>query len=149
MKLRLLALSMLPGACLAQTFLIRGADVFDGERSLGVRDVLVTGGKVSAVASAIRASSSAQIIDARGKTLLPGLIDSHSHVSGSHGARQSTITLRKSALFGVTTVISLFESAPAEMRELVGREPAGELADFLTAGIVVTVKRGHVAQFAS
>src|SRR3954447_8582131 len=90
-------------ACLAQTFTIRGARIFDGENILGTRDVLVSAGKIVAVGSNIRSPDVAQIVEARGKTLLPGLIDSHVHLGGAEA-----IPLRASALFGVTTVISLF-----------------------------------------
>src|SRR5262245_29564007 len=93
-------LLLLPTACLAQTFVVRGARVFDGETVLGTRDVLVSDGKIVTVASNIRSPDGAQVVDGRGKTLLPGLIDSHVHNSG--GDFQG-ITLRKSALFGATT----------------------------------------------
>src|SRR5262249_31323620 len=82
----------------------------------------------------------------RGKTLLPGLIDSHVHIGGGDF---KGITLRKSALFGVTTVISLSDvgETPRLMHEHARQEQAGELADFMTAGIAAHVKGGHGTQF--
>jgi imidazolonepropionase-like amidohydrolase len=139
-----LLLPLLSTACLAQTFVIRGARVFDGEKTLGVRDVLVDAGKVSAVAPTVQAPSGTEIVDARGRTLLPGLFDSHEHIVGNWRNN-----LRKAALFGVTTVISLhdFGITPREMHNLARQEPPGELADFLTAGIAVTVKGGHGTEY--
>lgn len=44
--------------------------------------VLIQNGKISAVgdARAVRLSSDVTIIDAKGKVIMPGLIDSHSHI---------------------------------------------------------------------
>jgi len=55
-----------------------------GGRYLPGRAVLVSDGKVSAVGAAgsLRAPPGARVIDGRGKTLLPGLWDSHLHVGG-------------------------------------------------------------------
>jgi len=108
--------------------------------------VLVSDGKIVTVASNIRSPDGAQVVDGRGKTLLPGLIDSHVHIGGGDF---KGITLRKSALFGVTTVISLSDvgETPRLMHEHARQEQAGELADFMTAGIAATVKGGHGTQF--
>ena len=53
-------------------------------RYLADRAVLVTNGKVAAVGAggSLRAPAGATVIDGRGKTLLPGLWDSHQHVGG-------------------------------------------------------------------
>jgi imidazolonepropionase-like amidohydrolase len=142
MKRCILLLSLLPTVCPAQTFIIRGALVFDGVKKLGIRDVLVDDGKISGVASLIQAPSRAEVIDGHGKTLLPGLFDSHVHIGGGEIIN---LTLRKAVLFGVTTVVSLFDAGttPREMHELFRQQPPGELADFLTAGVGVTIKGGH------
>src|ERR1700686_1381293 len=124
-----LLLLLLATCCMAQSLLIRGALVFDGERMLGVRDVLVESGKISSVDVSIQAPPQATIIEATGKTLLPGLFDSHVHLGNEN------ISLRIEALFGVTTAIDLFNAGatPRQMHERARKAPAGELADFLTA----------------
>jgi imidazolonepropionase-like amidohydrolase len=43
--------------------------------------VLIEDGKISAVGSGVAAPDGAEIVDARGKWVLPGLIDAHSHLS--------------------------------------------------------------------
>lgn len=65
-------------------YLLKPAHVFDGEAAQ-LHDgwsVLVRGEKIAAVgpASEIKAPSDARVIDLPGMTLMPGLIDAHSHV---------------------------------------------------------------------
>ncbi|MEP6574523.1 MAG: amidohydrolase family protein [Gemmatimonadota bacterium] len=53
--------------------------------------VLVSGGHITAVgaASSVRIPSGATIIDATGKVIMPGLVDTHSHIGGGAGADAS------------------------------------------------------------
>lgn len=143
--LRGLLLLALGSVCIADPFLIRGARVFDGEEMLGVRDVLVVSGKITAVDTKITPPSNTAIVEAKGSTLLPGVFDSHAHIGNGGYA------LRTSALFGVTTVIDLFTAGsgntPHEIRDRMSAAPPGESADFLSAGICVTVKGGHGTEF--
>src|SRR5713226_1731107 len=65
-------------------YLLKPAHVFDGE-SARLHDswvVLVRGEKIEAVGSAseVKAPTDAKVIDLPGMTLMPGLIDAHSHV---------------------------------------------------------------------
>ncbi|MGI8990168.1 MAG: amidohydrolase family protein [Bryobacteraceae bacterium] len=119
--------------------------MFDGEEMLGIRDVLVASGKIAAIAPRIRPPSGTRVIDARGLTLSPGLFDSHAHIE------DGGYYLRASALFGVTTVVDLGTAGPGntprEIHERVRNAPPGESADFLSAGIFVTVKGGHGTEF--
>ena len=50
--------------------------------------LLVQNGKITAVgdAQAVRLSSDVQIIDVKGKVIMPGLIDTHSHIGEGSGA---------------------------------------------------------------
>jgi imidazolonepropionase-like amidohydrolase len=119
---------------------------------IGSPDVLIRSGKIAAVSAGIRPVPGAVVINAAGGTLLPGLIDSHVHLTGcdNPGCKpEEGIPLRKAALFGVTTVIDLGGGikgfTPREMLERTRRAPAGELSDFLSAGIPVTIAGGHGA----
>lgn len=76
----------------------RDARVFDGAQVLPRATVLVRNGRIAALGPQVQAPDGARIIDARGKTLLPGLIDSHTHVFGPE-------VLRAALVFGVTTEI--------------------------------------------
>src|SRR5205814_3323302 len=65
-------------------YLLKPAHVFDGE-SAQLRDgwvVLVRGEKIEAIGSEteVKAPTDAKVIDLPGMTLMPGLIDAHSHV---------------------------------------------------------------------
>ncbi|HMU61994.1 MAG TPA: dihydroorotase [Gemmatimonadales bacterium] len=63
------------------TILIRGGRVIDPSRGTdGVADLLVEDGKVGAVGRGVEAPPGAQIIDASGKVVAPGLIDLHVHL---------------------------------------------------------------------
>ncbi|HJS89517.1 MAG TPA: amidohydrolase family protein [Steroidobacteraceae bacterium] len=72
------------GPPLVATYLLKADRVFDA-RSDGTHSgwaVLVQGGKIAAVGPAerIQASAGTQVIDLPGTTLMPGLIDAHSHI---------------------------------------------------------------------
>src|SRR5690349_19877077 len=62
--------------------LFTNVDVFDGEQSLGKRDVLVRKGVIERVAAphTLPVAPGVARIDGAGRTLLPGLIDSHAHL---------------------------------------------------------------------
>jgi len=61
--------------------LITGANVFDGqnEKLTTGMSVLVEGNKITKIAKSIPAPAGATVIDAKGKVLMPGLIDAHYH----------------------------------------------------------------------
>jgi imidazolonepropionase-like amidohydrolase len=71
--------------------LFQHANVFDTETGtiLPDQDVLVTGNKISSVSPAkkigVAELKQIEVIDATGKTLIPGLWDMHAHVSGNDG----------------------------------------------------------------
>ncbi len=71
----------------AQTpVLFRGVKVFDGSATAltGEMNVLVEGGKITRIDSAaIEAPVGAVIIEGKGRTLMPGLIDNHVHLTMS------------------------------------------------------------------
>lgn len=115
--------------------------VFDGTRNLGVRDVLVTGGKITAVAANISAPSGTDVIDGAGKTLLPGLIDSHTHTWGD--------ALQQALVFGVTTELDMFTDPnfAATMRAEQKKGNVTDRADLYSAGILATAPKGHGTEY--
>lgn len=87
MKLRLLfvALSGFAASAYCQSgkpLLLRPAAVFDGQEMHAGWAVLVNGDKIAAAgpSAEIRAPADAQIIDLPGETLMPGMIEGHSHM---------------------------------------------------------------------
>ncbi|MDQ6773932.1 MAG: amidohydrolase family protein [Candidatus Dormibacteraeota bacterium] len=75
--------------------------VFDGRRLREPDSVVIDGALIGTD------KSGAQVIDGRGATLLPGLIDAHVHLSGVE-------TLERLADFGVTTALDM-ATWPAEL----------------------------------
>lgn len=119
--------------------LIREARVFDGTRMLGVRDVLVRDGRIAVVARRVAAPSSVERIQARGRVLIPGLIDGHVHVFP--GAQADALR------FGVTTVFDMYALADRPTidrwrKQRASSAQVGE-ADTFTAGIGATPPGGH------
>jgi len=104
-----------PGGKLAITH----ARVYDSEHRAVTPDatVVIDGDRIAAVGGAATPiPAGAQVIDARGRTLLPGLWDMHGHVVGVAGVVQLAS--------GVTTVRDL-GNAPAELDARVARFEAG------------------------
>ena len=65
--------------------LITNANIFDGtsEKLANGMSVLIEGNKITKIAKSITAPDGAKVIDAKDKTLMPGLIDAHFHISYS------------------------------------------------------------------
>ena len=75
----LICLIVLSGAAQAQTYLLTPDAVFDGARMQAGWKVRVEDGRITAAGPDLPADG-AEIIDLAGTTLMPGLIDAHSHV---------------------------------------------------------------------
>jgi imidazolonepropionase-like amidohydrolase len=136
------ALAVLPAAHAQQaSTLIRNVTVFDGQRSIGKRDVLVTGNKVAAVGEHLSQPNGAIVVDGAGKTLLPGLIDAHTHSYGD--------ALRDAIAFGVTTELEMFGD-PTAARTALAQQTAGKAtdrSDLFSSGTLVTAPGGHGTEY--
>ncbi|GAA4221606.1 amidohydrolase family protein [Sphingomonas endophytica] len=121
------------------SLLIRNARVFDGARMLGSRDVLVQAGRITAVARHIHAPSGIEVVDAKRRVLIPGLIDGHVHVFP--GAQADALR------FGVTTLFDMYSLSDQPTIERWRKQRAfdGEVgeADTYTAAIGATPPGGH------
>lgn len=96
--------------------LIRNANVYAPE-PLGLQDVLMAGGKIVALGSSLASwlsplqAAEAEVVDANGQLLIPGLVDPLVHISGGGGeggfhTRTPAMQLTDATLGGVTTVIA-------------------------------------------
>lgn len=93
--------------------LLKNVDVHAPERR-GKRDVLVAAGKVLAIESELSAPAgiATNVRDFRGRTLVPGLIEGHAHVTGGGGeagfaTRVPPVPPSRFTLAGVTSVVGL------------------------------------------
>ena len=72
----------------AQTYsiVIKGGHVIDAKNNINsVMDVAIKDGKIAKIAKDINARDAAQVVDAKGRYVTPGLIDIHTHVFyGNH-----------------------------------------------------------------
>ena len=92
-------------------YLIKNAHVYAPE-DLGIMDVLIGGGKILKMAEELPEEKSygVEVIDGKGKILMPGLIDAHVHILGGGGeggakTRTPEIMLSDITTGGVTTVV--------------------------------------------
>src|SRR6202008_2456255 len=136
---------LVPNMSAAQTapapVVFRNVRVFDGERMLPAQDVLVEGGRIARLGQRLAAPAGAAEVDGRGKTLLPGLIDAHTHTYGDNA--------RAALAFGVTTELDMF-STPDVGRTARAEQAAGralDRADLYSAGVLVTGPRGHATEY--
>lgn len=119
--------------------LIRNVAVFDGTKLHAPQDVLIDGPVIVAVGSALGTPAGATVVDGSARTLLPGLIDAHTHTS-------DTEQLRRALLFGITTELDM-GGTPSVARAV--REAARErddLADLRIATTGATAPGGHPSQ---
>jgi Tol biopolymer transport system component/imidazolonepropionase-like amidohydrolase len=95
-----------------ETFAFTGARIISMKNAENTQDViengtvLVQGNKIVAVGSNVAVPAGARVIDARGKTLFPGLVDAHAHAAhfNSGVIPQQNWAYYANLAFGVTTV---------------------------------------------
>ena len=122
-------------------FAIRDVRVFDGENVIERATVVVNDGVIAEVAAKAAIPAGIEIIDGKGKTLLPGLIDAHTHNWGE--------AERDALRFGVTTELELMGARESLVGKHAHREAmaATEAADVFSSGAALTVPGGHGTQF--
>lgn len=126
----------------AAVTVFRNVRMFDGKTVIPATNVVVKGRRIVAVGRRANVPSGATVIDGKGRTLLPGLIDSHTHAySAAH--------LRQSVVFGVTTELDMagLPQFARRMRREQAAKQANDRADLYSAGIPVTVAGGHPTQY--
>ncbi|MFC8074013.1 amidohydrolase family protein [Streptomyces sp. NPDC057307] len=110
--------------------LIHDVRVFDGSRTLPRADVLLDGDRI-----ADSEPNGVDVeIDGTGRTLLPGLIDAHTHTFDG--------SLAQALTYGVTTELDMFclPSNLARQRKTAERD---DVADLRSAGVLATAPGGH------
>lgn len=77
----------------AQVWTVSGATIDDGT-------VVVSGGKIRAVGRNVKIPSGAEVIDAKGGALIPGIIDCHSHIAIEGGVNEGTLSVTSMVAIG-------------------------------------------------
>ncbi|MBX2877340.1 MAG: amidohydrolase family protein [Saprospiraceae bacterium] len=121
------------------SLLIQNVRLFDGESISEGVDVVFENGKVAAIQAHAPDRQADQIIDGKGKTLLPGLINAHVHIwFPAH--------LAEAAKAGVLTVMDMHASR-FSIPILKALKDSTGFANYLSAGPGATVPGGHGTQF--
>jgi len=92
--------------------IIRNGEVYSPEY-LGKKDIVIAGGRIETIADHIRVDKAfldVKVVDAEGKIVFPGFIDSHVHILGGGGeggyhTRTPEIHLAQLLEGGITTVV--------------------------------------------
>src|SRR5437588_4105568 len=145
------------GAVAADTKAFVGARIFDGTGKVVIEKgtIVVVDGRIAAVgpSNKVKAPKAAQTIDVSGKTITPGLINAHGHVSDVEGkgtgASEESIARQLSlfARYGVTTVFSLGgEEEPAFKLRDAQATPSLNRARIFVAGPVIVGKTPQEAR---
>ena len=143
----------------AQTTAFVGGRLIDGTgRVIENGTLVIDGTRIVAVGPAATTvvPAGATRVDAKGKTLLPGLVNAHGHVAATVGLRSDpasytrenlTRQLRTYAQYGVTTVFSLGDDQAAGF-ELRNDQASGLLdrARLFVAGAVITGDTAEAAR---
>jgi imidazolonepropionase-like amidohydrolase len=120
----LMLLAAAPNA-LAQIVAIEHATVIDGTGAAPRGDItlILENGRIREMgsSSSLRAPAGAQVIDATGKFVVPGIINAHGHVGDNREPQ-----LRQYALYGVTTTTSMAMDAD-DIAQFKDQQKRGDL----------------------
>ena len=116
--------------------------VFDGENLIPADTVIFINGRIEAAGKNLPVPPGASVVDGRGQTLLPGLIDAHVHTL-------SLDNLKQCLVFGVTSVVDMFTDVKSmqHIKQLQAAGQAGDMAFFVSSGTLATVPKGHGTEY--
>ncbi len=141
MKRFLFTILLFAAPLAAQQTAITNVRLFDGMKVTPHATVVIDGTRIAAAGAKVAVPAGATVVDGSGKTLLPGLIDSHTHVFPG--------TLERALRFGVTTEMDMFTSLRTlgPLRAEQAKGPVTSRADIYSAGILATVAGGHGSEY--
>ena len=129
--------------------IVKGGRVIDPSRKLdAIRDVAIANGRIAAIAANLHGDA-ADMIDASGKLVVPGLIDIHTHAARSKEAPPLCLADGVTGLIDagsqgadrISEAIAIAKSAPQPCRVLINIGRAGILAE----GDTMDLNRADVA----
>ena len=117
--------------------IVKGGHVIDPSlRVNAIRDVAITGGRIAAIEADI-AGDAAEVIDATGKVVVPGLLDIHTHYArdeegplvGLAGGVTGWVDAGSEGADQIDDMVAIAKSAPQPGRVLINIGRAGILPD--------------------
>jgi imidazolonepropionase-like amidohydrolase len=137
-------LTVAPPCATAQTLIVKAARLIDGRGGAPLEPAMVriSGERIDAVAASLPVPADATLIDLGGATLLPGLIDLHTHLTSIEGVHWetslTTTTPPKAALWGARNARVTLMSGVTTCRDMGPTWPYVdvELRDAIEAGAV-------------
>lgn len=141
----------------SRSLVLRNVRVFDAPHAAmleGLRDIVVRDGRIAEIGAPGLVASGLREIDGRGGTLLPGLVDVHTHTASTPNPPWKIALLPdvndNLAAFlyaGVTTVLDLGNLSPAVFQEREKIATGSQLGPHLyAAGPIFTAPGGHPAE---
>ena len=133
--------------------LLTGGEVIDPGAGLrGVMDVAIAGGKIAAVAPSLPANQALRTISAKGRLVMPGLVDMHAHVliNGHDMGIHTDLFCRSS---GVTTLCDAGSTGSANfagLRSVLDHHVRTRVRAFVNLsaiGITGTSRGGELSHF--
>lgn len=133
--------------------LIENGSYFDGEKFIAFEAIELIDGKITqvSISDPLPSSMDYYYIDAKGKYLIPGLIDCHVHLQGHPGGEKAvrqSFNSHSALRAGVTTQLDLFSSKYGEMGRMAEVFPQ-YFGTVFNAGPCITVPGGHGANMGS
>ncbi len=120
---------------------ITNVRIFDGVQLTKANTVIIENGRIKAVGADLPIPTSATVINGHGGTLLPGFIDSHTHVFGN--------ALADALAFGVTTELDM--GTDVRLVQKLKKEQSAPSppmrADIFSAGTLITAPGGHGTEY--
>lgn len=122
-------------------FMIRNVRFYDGDNLYSKIDVLVENQTIADIGEKLVNSRNYPELDATGKTLLPGLVDAHTHTWGE--------ALTQAINYGVTTELDMFTMPEASQPYQSIRDDLSNVhaADLFSATILATAPKGHGTEY--
>ncbi len=123
------------------SFLIQDARVFTGQKFIDNMSIRVVDGIITELLPDIQPNQDETIIDTTGLTVLPALIDAHTHSYGD--------ALDSAIRFGVSTHLDMFTDERDLLNTKAARQSLSNTSktDLFSSGTLATVAGGHGTQF--